>query len=461
MNLRYLTENVAQYEYFLTYIFKNTSSVEDTFLAGTGIPRPGTSHLNDTLVDADSDLVGLDDDLIKIKDHLTGLPSKLRIIPILGMGGAGKTTLARRVYEDPLIVHHFYVRVWITVSQEYRLRDVLLGLLRSVTLLTDDVSKERDEELAGRLYRSLKQKRYLIVMDDIWSTKVWDDMKRLFPNDINGSRILLTTRLMEVASYASPDHPPYHMNFLSIQDSWRLLLKKVFVIEICPPQLVDIGKQIAEKCQGLPLAIIVIAGYLSKISKTKDSWKNVAKRVSSLISGTQDHILDILGLRFKYLPQHLKACFLYMGTFPKNSEIPVKKLLRLWIAVGFVQPKWPKSLEEEAEKYLEDLVSRSLIMVKTRKPGEKVKACGIHDVLWDLTLREVEKQGEYIYGMRRLGLDSYFHIPNQRENLMRLTFSFFHFDHYFESHFRLSSASFKLLKVLDIVFSLSLISPMR
>ncbi|MCD7448060.1 hypothetical protein HAX54_037762 [Datura stramonium] len=133
--------------------------------------------------------VGLDDDLTMIIERLTGPPSALDIVTISGMGGIGKTTLATQAYDHLAI---------------------------------------SDDQLAVLLKRKLKFRRYLVVVDDIWSMDTWDIMTRIFPDDNNGSRILLTTRQKEVAMYANPDSPPHEMNLLTLYESWKLLRDKVF-----------------------------------------------------------------------------------------------------------------------------------------------------------------------------------------------------------------------------------------
>ncbi|XP_019181443.1 PREDICTED: putative late blight resistance protein homolog R1B-14 [Ipomoea nil] len=349
-------------------------------------PRKGSA--------VEGSIVGVDDDILEIKGRLCGSPSsKLEVVALVGMGGIGKTALAKKVYEDPLVMHHFYLRAWITVSRQHRVGEMFLGLLRCVCPSSDEIYKKSEHQLAEELRRRLIGHRYLIVMDDVWSTEAWDDVKRCFPDDRNGSRIILTSWVMAVGVHAHPGSPPHCLRPLDLHQSWELLCQKVFGKTPCPSELVEIGKKIAERCGGLPLAIVVVAGSLAKVSKTRSSWSNYAKMVGSA-ANEQDKqkCLDILALSYQYLPCHLKPCFLYTGAFPEDYEIPAWTLFRLWIAEGFLPETKLKSPEEVAEHCLEDLVSRSLVMVSKRRSDGGVKTCVVHDLLRELSLQEGEKE---------------------------------------------------------------------
>ncbi|KAM3265318.1 putative late blight resistance protein R1B-23 [Capsicum annuum] len=341
----------------------------------------------------ENDVVGLDDDLEKIIDRLLGSSSEREVVAITGMGGIGKTTLAKKAYDYPRVRSRFDVHAWVTVSREFGMRRLLLSLVRCIPGMTDKFLEKTEDQLAVSLYRKLKDRRYLIVIDDIWSTKVWDDVTRCFPDDDNGSRIILTSRLKDVAAYADPDSPLHEMGTLSLDDSWKLLSIKVFgANDLCPSELEDIGKQIAEKCGGLPLAILVVAGHLSRIARRRESWIIVAKTVSSVVANDPDKCLGVLGMSYSYLPNHLKPCFLSIGAFPEDFEIKAGTLIQVWAAEGFLKVERLKSLEKVAEECLEDLVSRNLIMIRKRRFNGEIRSCGVHDLLRDLSLREAQKE---------------------------------------------------------------------
>ncbi|PHU08068.1 hypothetical protein BC332_24557 [Capsicum chinense] len=170
------------------------------------------------------------------------------------------------------------------------------------------------------------------------------------------------------------------MNLMNSDESWNLFKSKAFVNERFPSELEAIGKKISNKCQGLLLTIAVVAGLLSKSKSTKDEWKNVAENIKSfLMKDPAEQCLRMVALSYNYLPNDLKACLLYLGIFPEDSEISVKRLVRLWIAEGFL--KLEGDLEEAAENRLQDLVDRCLVLVSQKNAdGRKIKTCRVHDL---------------------------------------------------------------------------------
>ncbi|WMV22777.1 hypothetical protein MTR67_016162 [Solanum verrucosum] len=237
-------------------------------------------------------------------------------------------TLPRKIWMMKNLRYHFDIFVWVTISQEFRYRNVLLEALHCISkqrviVSTKDYDKMNDSELADLVQKSLKGPRYLVVDDNIWSRDVWDSISQIFPNRNNGSQVLLTTRETDVAIYANTSSP-HKMNLLDLDNNWKLLRDKVFGLEHDhPPELEEIGKKIAEKCQGLPLIISVIAGHLSKTApKTLKSWKYVAKTLSKIIARHPNKCLGVLGLSYHHLPNRLKPCFRCFGNIPESiSEL--------------------------------------------------------------------------------------------------------------------------------------------
>ncbi|XP_031107280.1 putative late blight resistance protein homolog R1A-10 [Ipomoea triloba] len=338
----------------------------------------------------ENEMVGCDDEFETIKNKLISDSNNLEVISITGMGGIGKTTLAQRVYNGEAAMAHFDIRTWTTVSQEHNLGEMLCRLLGNNDT-NPDVSN-----LASQLRQKLLGHRYLIVIDDIWSTQAWDDIHRCFPEDFNGSRILLTTRLKQVADYVSSGNNLYSMRFLNLNESWDLFYKKVFVEKKFPLEFEKVGRRIVEKCQGLPLTIIVVGGLLSSSSNkpSLNQWENVVANLDPLLNiDPEMKCSKILSLSYNHLPPHLKACFLYFGIFSEDRVIKVKELIRLWIAEGFLKLELNKTMEEVAYDYLQDLVDRCLVQIdKWSVTGNKIKYCKLHDVLHSFSLREARRE---------------------------------------------------------------------
>lgn len=311
-------------------------------------------------------LVGLEDGLLQLKEKLIGESSRLEVVAVVGMAGIGKTTLVNEVYEDPSLRQIFHYRAWATLGPD--------GYV----------------QFTESIYKNLKGRRYLIVFDGLFDVKAWDDVKNLFPNDDNGSRILLTTRLRKVALHATgTTRNIHHISFLGKDESWDLLHDIVFAGQSCPHELLKIGKTIAQNCQGLPLTIVLVGGILSGAAKTPEYWRKVADNPISAIFDSND--VSLTCANDENLPQHLKACFLYMGVFPLNYEIPVSKLIKLWVAEGFLKQRDSESSEEVAEECLEELVDRSLILVHKWNSSGGIKTCSVHSAVWHLCVNAAEK----------------------------------------------------------------------
>lgn len=317
------------------------------------------------------------------RDHL-----RLVVVSIIGMGGLGKTTLARKIYNDARVKSYFDCCAWIFVSQEYKIKSLILDIFKSLNFKSDEIYAMSHEELEAKLRGYLRRRRYFIVMDDIWKTQVWEEIKDAFPDDSNGSRILITSREKEIASHASPARDPFLLPFLDEHASWELLRRKVFREAKCPPNLESLGRQLAESCKGLPLSIVVLGGILSNREKSHRVWSKFIGHVNSYLTEDRTRCLDILALSYNHLPRHLKPCFLYFGMFPEDYEIQTQELIKLWIVEGFIQQIGNRTVDDVAEYYLDELIDRSLIQVASTRREGSVRTCRIHDLLRDFCIKE-------------------------------------------------------------------------
>lgn len=351
-------------------------------------------------------MVGFDKQLNEVMSALATDESERQIIPIVGMGGIGKTTLATAVYNNPFVVEYFHVRAWVTVSQEYSVRELFIRLLSEIKSSPDNESTE--DELGLQIHKKLFDRKYLIVLDDMWHIEAWEKLRKFLPHNGNGSRVLVTTRLSNLAQDFE-SCTPYKMDFLDEGQSWDLLRKTILGDEDCPVELEEIGEDIAKKCSGLPLALVVIGGLLAKLEMTREQWEYVAADVTSALSyGNDEHVMKILSLSYIHLPLCLKPCFLYLAMFPEDFEINVTRLVRLWVAEGLIKHTRAKCLEEVAHEYLEDLISRNLILVHKKGSTGKVRCCKIHDLIRDLCIGEAGKQ-KFLHS---INLDHPINSPN-------------------------------------------------
>ncbi|XP_057787132.1 putative late blight resistance protein homolog R1A-10 [Salvia miltiorrhiza] len=335
----------------------------------------------------DNLVVGLEDVTEEVKSYLTEETNELDVITIVGMPGIGKTALAWKTYADHDVINEFPIRIWIDVSSEFTMKEVFFAILKHIPSLADDINDKNEVELAQLVAKYLKDGHFLIVMDDVLSTDDWDKLQFALPKSIKKGKVLITSCNESVAWYASKYRSPLRVRFLNPSESWSLLRVKVFGNLECPTELEDIGRLIADQCEGLPLAIVTVAralleGNLSS-STTIRVWTKVCSRVPQYTS-------NIFHLN---LPYQLRMCFLYFGMFPSDFEIPAWTLICMWIAEGFVQPRGSVSLEETAESYLKDLVSRNLVRVEKIKSNGKIKSCRIHGMLHEYCRIEAGKEG--------------------------------------------------------------------
>lgn len=357
-------------------------------IEGTGMAEERDSFLEDIRNQSasnidEAELVGFTkpkQDLIELIDvHAINDPAK--VVCVVGMGGLGKTTITRKVYES--VKKDFSCCAWIILSQSFVRMEVLKVMIRE--LFGDEALKQqlerklvREEDLARYLRKELKEKRYFVVLDDLWNLDHWEWVRKIaFPSDnVKGSRIIVTTRDAGLANDCTFEPRDaglakdctfkpliFHLKALAIDDATKLLLRKT------RKRLEDmkndetmrkIVPKIVKKCGCLPLAILTIGGLLA--TKMVTGWESI----------------------YNHLPSHLKSCFLYMSIFPEDFEIQRSRLVGRWIAEGFVEARAGMNIVDIGNGYFDELINRSMIQPSRLNIEGTVKSCRVHDIVRDV-----------------------------------------------------------------------------
>uniref|UniRef100_A0A0D9XTM2 NB-ARC domain-containing protein n=1 Tax=Leersia perrieri TaxID=77586 RepID=A0A0D9XTM2_9ORYZ len=385
----------------------------------------------------------------------------VKVVSIVGFGGLGKTTLANQVYER--IKGWYDCAAFVSVSQNPNLRNVLMSIVRGVGGRCRDSDDE--QELIRGLREYLQDKRYFVVVDDLWSTEAWNIIKCAFLENSFSNGVMTTTRIESIAAACCHDYngQVYRIKPLDDLDAKKLFFRRTFGSEdACPEQLKDNAKYILKKCGGVPLAIISIASLLASQEATcKEKWDYIQNSLrfeleenSSL--GWMKHDLN---LSYNDLSHDLRACLLYLGMFPEDSIIKKDDLVRQWVAEGFVNDKYGRDLEEVAESYFNDLVNRSMVQLTE---FSKAKKCRVHDLMLDFIVSKCidenfltiidgkqSKKGPFKARWVSLQFNNYREYMLKPENMGLLRVRSLAFHQYAESMPDLST--FKLLRVVDLM----------
>ncbi|XP_044437107.1 putative disease resistance protein RGA3 isoform X2 [Triticum aestivum] len=318
---------------------------------------------------------------------------KVQVLPIFGMGGLGKTTLAKMVYNDQGVQQHFQLKMWYCVADNFD----AIALLKSIIQLAQNKRCEMSdtiELLQKQLEEVIGQKRFILVLDDVWNEdeRSWEDVLKPLLCSLGGlgSVIVVTTRSQKVASIMQTLRP-HKLACLSEQDSWELFAQKAYSngVEQEQAELVSIGRRIVNKCRGLPLALKTMGGLLSSYQQVQE-WKAVEENnIGDNVRGT-DEIMSILKLSYRHLSSEMKQCFAFLAVFPKDCEMDKDILIQLWIANGFIQEKGTMDLTQRGEFIFDELVWRSFLQDKQEfrqhlSIGSYVSInCKMHDLMHDL-----------------------------------------------------------------------------
>ncbi|XP_026382958.1 putative disease resistance protein RGA4 [Papaver somniferum] len=316
---------------------------------------------------------------------------KVSVISIVGMGGLGKTTLAQLVYQDELVKRQFDLKMWVHVSESFDLENLLTKIMESAIQTKFDTGSNLDV-LVIKARKQLDETKYLLVLDDLWeeNPESWDRLKSVLQVGAQGSKILITTRKDQVASIVRDIIPPYILQQLPDDACWSMIQQKAFYPGGASDtkEMRNIGKEIAKKCCGLPLAVKFLGGLLHSKNKESD-WISISSDNTWSAPESQNKILPVLKLSYNNLPSHLKQCFSFCAIFPKNWEIRKETLIRMWMAEGFIKPSKVENkrlIEDIGNEYFEILVWSSFFH-KLKKSGNMlndIETCEMHDLVHDL-----------------------------------------------------------------------------
>ncbi|KAL4597832.1 hypothetical protein ACB092_11G016900 [Castanea dentata] len=351
------------------------------------VERPTTTSFVDV-----SHIIGRDmyrDDLLR---NLLGVGSQEEtnsycVISLVGLGGIGKTTLAQLAYNHPDVQAHFQKRMWICVSDPFDQCKVAKAIINEV-----DPGHEHgplnDIELQAllcKIHDLIKEKKYFLVLDDVWTEdyKKWEPFKLALKNDVYGSRILVTTRKQRAAEVMG-SVLMINLELLSNEDCWSIFSKIAFSNEEQLKYLEDLGRKLAIKCKGLPLAAKAL-GSLMQNKRSREQWNKILDSSLWESEDIEKGLLAPLFLSYYELPSTMRRCFSYCSVFAKDYFFHRDKLVVHWMAQGYVETKTNMEMEVIAEEYFEKLAMRSFFQDFKRDEDSdgKIIGCKMHDIVHD------------------------------------------------------------------------------
>ncbi|GAU30049.1 hypothetical protein TSUD_332180 [Trifolium subterraneum] len=319
----------------------------------------------------------------------------LCVIPIVGIGGLGKTTLAKLVFNDKRMDQLFQLKMWVCISDDFDIRQIMIKIINSASASApttalahqENISNFDIEQLQSRLRYKLSGQKFLLVLDDIWNDDraKWLQLKDLIKGGAIGSKIIATTRSNSIATMMGT-FPSYVLEGLSPQNCLSLFVKWAFKDgeEEKYPNLVEIGKEIVRKCRGVPLAVRTLGSSLfSKFDLNK--WIFVRDSEIWNLKQNKDDILPALKLSYDQMPSHLRHCFTYFSLYPKDFGFTSVQITKLWVALGLLQPQdGNQKLENIARDYIDELHSRSFL--QEFEDFGHFYYFKVHDLVHDLAL---------------------------------------------------------------------------
>ncbi|CAB4289926.1 unnamed protein product [Prunus armeniaca] len=334
----------------------------------------------------DSKIYGRDDEKEKLVKLLvskgTSQDGYATCIPVIGIGGIGKTTLTQLAYNDERVVKHFDSRIWIFVSEDFDVKKIMKTAIECAT--EDECKLSEIEILQSRLSKLLQKKRYLIVLDDVWTEDQddWDNLIPLLTGGLDGCKIIVTTRSQKIPFVMDFPNSPFYLNGLKNDDCWSLFKHRAFGRgeEEKYPNLTRIGKEIIKKVGGVPLAAKSL-GSSMRLKREEKQWLFMRDCELWELDESQHKVFPALMLS---LPPHLRQCFAFCSLFPKKYEFNKHKLIHLWMAEGFIPKEGSKQPEDIGEEYFSELLWISFLQEVRLHEGGEIIGYKMNDIIHDL-----------------------------------------------------------------------------
>ncbi|KAK4566297.1 hypothetical protein RGQ29_002514 [Quercus rubra] len=348
------------------------------------------------------DVVGRKFDVVDITKLIitSGNKQNITVLPIVGMGGLGKTTFAKLVFDHEAVKKIFDVRAWVHVSKSFNVEGILREILKSLDEESIGFEDEEIEQILQELQKKMLRKKYILVLDDVWNGAIdkWDVFMSLLKgiNSNVGNNIIVTTRDDNVAQKIRT-LPPWHLGKLSKDDCWDIFKKRAYANEgiSLPLDFEAVGMEIAKRCRGLPLAARAL-GTTMFFKRDINDWLSIQNNeIWDLLGGDNSDIFPLLKLSFDHFPTpYLKRCFAYCAIFPEDCEMRTDELIQHWMAEGLIKPSGERSMEMEMEMEMEDignmyfdiLLATSFFVTAKKDAYGNIISCKMRDLVHDLAL---------------------------------------------------------------------------
>ncbi|XP_073055881.1 disease resistance protein RPM1-like [Primulina eburnea] len=396
--LRKISEKMANIKRKLEVIKLQAEVLPDDSSSSNSASGSGsrTGHRVSPLL-LDDEMVGYTNLKETFMSLLTDGGESLVTLAVVGPPGSGKTTFLKNMFWNTRIRGRFDCHAWVHVSKDqFDLKALYINMLkqfcdwRKESYHTLDIS-----EASTQIRKYLERKRYIVVLDDIWKKEHWDWIKDALPKGLLGSRIIVSTWDSNIASScASSSQFVYELKGLEWLDAWSLFCKTAFKDNNgeCPSELKTCSSQIVTRCEGLPFAILAVAGALAQKEQLPIEWEKFHKGLGREIGSDLAAIRNTLLPGYLDLSSNLKSCFLYFGLFPEDYSVERGRLIRLWVAERFATATESKTAEEVAEDYLAELIHRNLVHVSNWDFDGRPRSCRVLSLLLTFIVQKCKEE---------------------------------------------------------------------